>query len=231
MAQIPLFPLHTVLFPGMPISLHIFEERYRQMVARCLEEGGPFGVALLRSGSEVSPDDPWTQRMRAAVGGESAPVPDAVPYAVGTTARIGDSVKLDDGRYYLVANGQRRFRIQGIVQRVPYAVASISFLEETDEPELDAAAAVLRELYSRYWGALANATGQPQEPEALPDGPAQLTYTLAHRLKVSNPRKQRWLEAGSLTRAREIAAVLRAEIALLPAAGPARQSGGAWSWN
>lgn len=232
MPQIPLFPLQTVLFPSTPISLHIFEERYRLMVAHCLENGTPFGVALLRSGSEVDPEDPGARQLRAALGEEPPLSPgEPVPHAVGTTARIGDSVKLEDGRYYLVANGQRRFRIQGIVQRLPYAVASVSLLDETLEPGTELAAGKLRGLYARYWSALATATGQEQSPDALPEDTSQMIYMLAHRLKVSNARKQRWLEADALTRAREIAGVLRAEIALLPAAGPAQSSGATWSWN
>jgi Lon protease-like protein len=103
--KLPLFPLNTVLFPGMPISLHIFEERYRLMIGRCIEQNGPFGVVLIREGREV--------------GGEAA------PYPVGTTAAIGSNVRLDDGRYYLTATGQRRFRIQYFAQRQPYLLASV----------------------------------------------------------------------------------------------------------
>jgi Lon protease-like protein len=208
--QLPLFPLHTVLFPGAPVSLHIFEERYRLMIARCLEHSAPFGVVLIRSGGETSPD--------------------ATPHAVGTSALIGDSVRLEDGRYYLVATGLRRFRIQNIVQRLPYLVAAVSYLPE-EQAGAAGAVSQLRELYARYWATLAAATGQAQQPEPLPDDPLALTYALAHRLKVNNSRKQRWLTADSLTRARELAAVLRAELALLPTAGPAHSAGTAWSWN
>ena len=72
--KLPLFPLQTVLFPGAPILLHIFEERYRLMIGRCLEQNSPFGVVLIRQGTEVDPD--------------------AIPYGVGTTAQIRDSVRL-----------------------------------------------------------------------------------------------------------------------------------------
>src|SRR5689334_2525159 len=106
--KLPIFPLNTVLFPGAPIQLHIFEERYRLMIGRCLEQSSPFGVALLRSGSEVSPDDRWVRRqlelaesfdereigaLKRELGGE------AVPHPVGTTAQIsvGESVRLSDG--------------------------------------------------------------------------------------------------------------------------------------
>src|SRR5215210_2225209 len=102
--KLPLFPLNTVLFPGMPITLHIFEERYRLMIGRCLEQKIPFGVVLIREGSETSAD--------------------ATSYLVGTTAQISDGVRLEDGRYYLVATGQRRFRTQYIVHRQPYSIGT-----------------------------------------------------------------------------------------------------------
>ena len=109
-----------VLFPGAPIQLHIFEERYRLMIGRCLEQNSPFGVALIRSGSEISPDDPWVRRqleladaadelelgaLKRELGGET------VPHSVGTTAQISiaESVRLTDGRYYLVASGSAAF--------------------------------------------------------------------------------------------------------------------------
>ncbi|MFO7169934.1 MAG: LON peptidase substrate-binding domain-containing protein [Chloroflexota bacterium] len=232
--QLPLFPLRTVLFPSAQLSLHIFEERYRLMVGRCLHESSPFGIVLIRSGSEVSPDDPWTQRLRAAAGipEDQMPRSDTVPHAVGTSARISDSVRLEDGRYYLVVVGQRRFRIQHITQRQPYLVAAVSYLPESLSESAAAAAAELRALYDRYWELLSIATGQRYEPEALPEDPLELTYALAQRLNVDNDRKQRWLEADAETRISELLALLRAELALLPGSGPRDVGfGRPWSWN
>lgn len=70
--KLPLFPLNTVLFPGAMIQLHVFEERYRLMVGRCIEQRSPFGVVLLRSGSEVNPNDPWFRQQVEAAGGGDA---------------------------------------------------------------------------------------------------------------------------------------------------------------
>jgi uncharacterized protein len=230
--QLPLFPLQTVLFPGAPLSLHIFEERYRLMIGRCLEESRPFGVVLLRSGSETSADDPVARRIRDRLGQPPlGPSDEPVPHAIGTTARIGDSVRLEDGRYYVVANGQRRFRIRSIVERRPYLVAAVTYLDEPVDAAAAAAAARLRALYTRYWSILAAATGQQPETEELPDDPVALTYTLAHLLKVNNARKQRWLEANTLARATEMARVLSTEIALLPGTGPAAGHGELWTLN
>ena len=212
--KLPLFPLNTVLFPSMPITLHIFEDRYRLMIGRCLEQNVPFGVVLIREGSDVDPN--------------------AIPYLVGTTAQIKESARLDDGRYYLVAIGQRRFRIQYIAQRQPYIVGSASYLPEESGTAVVEPANQLRTLYARYWTALTAATGQQYKPEALPQDVIELTYWMAHRLQVDNVHKQRWLEADVATRLREMSAAIRNELLLLPDAGSdEREHGwtGPGSWN
>jgi Lon protease-like protein len=214
--KLPLFPLkHVVLFPGVPLTLHIFEERYRLMIERCLEQSSPFGVTLIRQGPEV--------------GGE------AVPHSVGTTATIRDSVRLEDGRYYLTAVGQRRFRIQYIAQRQPYLLASVVYLpEDAGGSAVVDQAGELRALYVRYWAALAAATGHRREPEELPENPIELGYWMAQRLQVDNIHKQRWLEADVATRLREMVAAIRSELLLLPSEGADEHERG-WtgpgSWN
>ena len=102
---IPIFPLQTVLFPGMLLPLHIFEERYRQMVRDCMDGDDTFGVTLIRSGSEVG-----------------AP---AVPHEIGTLARIVRLDPLEDGRFFLVALGEERFRIRELRTERPYLQASV----------------------------------------------------------------------------------------------------------
>lgn len=243
--KLPIFPLNTVLFPGASIQLHIFEERYRMMIGRCLEQNTPFGVTLIRSGSEVSPDDPWVRRqleladmaderelgaLKRQLGGET------VPHPVGTTAQInvGESVRLGDGRYYLVAAGQRRFRVQYFVQRQPYLIASVAYLPEESSTAVVEPAEALRRLYARYWAAVGAATGYEPPAETLPDNVVELTYWLAGRLQVENAQKQRWLEADVATRLREISAAIRAELTLLPNAEPGDREGGGsetGSWN
>jgi len=212
--KLPLFPLNTVLFPGMPISLYIFEERYRLMIGRCLDQNAPFGVVLIRDGSEVDSD--------------------AIPHLVGTTAQITESVQMEDGRYYLAATGQRRFRIQYIAQRQPYIVGSISYLPEESGTAVVEPANQLRALYTRYWRALASATGYRHDLEALPDDVIGLTYWMAHRLQIGNAHKQRWLEADLATRLREMTAAINAELLLLPETGSNKRESdwkGPGSWN
>lgn len=212
--QLPLFPLGTILFPGGTLNLHIFEDRYRQMIARCLEQDSLFGVVLIRAGDEV---------IEGRIGARPAE-----PYAVGTIAQISANVRLEDGRYLLTATGQGRFRTQYVIQNAPYLVASVVELPEDHPAEATPLADELRELYGRYWQALAAATGAPVQAEELPSDPARMAYQLADRLRVADDRKQRWLETDLLTRLREISAELRAELSLLPPAGKGKASKG-WS--
>src|SRR6266516_6539957 len=104
--EIPLFPLNTVLFPGMPLPLHIFEPRYREMIGLCSTEDRPFGVVLIREGVEV---------------GEPA-----VPFEVGTMARIIGVDRMPDGRMNIITVGTRRFRLLGYTtEKKPYIVGDV----------------------------------------------------------------------------------------------------------
>ena len=200
--QLPLFPLSTILFPGATINLHIFEERYKEMIGRCLAEHSPFGVVLIQAGDEVEEGRLGTRP--------------AEPCTVGTAAEISANVRLEDGRFLLTAIGRERFRILSVLQRAPYLIASVADLPEVVVPGALVAAELLRATYARYWQAVAIATGVPVEPEELPEEPMALAYQLADRLQVALTRKQHWLESSLITRLREITADLRAELALMP---------------
>lgn len=212
--QLPLFPLGTVLFPGGTLNLHIFEERYRQMIGRCLEQRSPFGVVLLREGDEV-------------IEGRAVTRPVA-PYTIGTVAQISANVRLDDGRYLLTATGQQRFRIRAITQPAPYLVATVDLLPDPEEASAAPIAADLRAAYERYWQAMHLATGVPLEAEELSGNPVEMSYQLADRIQIEPARKQQWLEADVVDRLTAIAAEIRAELALLPAAGK-RKANDSWS--
>ncbi len=124
--QIPLFPLHTVLAPGIALPLHVFEDRYRLMVRRCLEASAPFGVVLIREGSEVAPVD-GTARELAIAG-------------VGTFAEIREASRYPDGRWDLLAVGTGRFVVREVrSDSEPYLVAEVD--PYPDQPETGASAA------------------------------------------------------------------------------------------
>jgi len=106
-----------VLCPGVALPLHIFEERYRLMIERCLERDEPFGVVLLREGREVGP-------LRGQVA------------AVGTTAVIRRAGSYPDGRLDILTVGQQRFRLEGVDSvSEPYLLGRVSLLEEPTGPE------------------------------------------------------------------------------------------------
>lgn len=209
-----LFPLHLVLFPGATLPLHIFEERYREMIDRCIRLEQPFGVVLIREGS--------------AEGG-----PSAEPYDIGTTAVIQNVVKLPDGRMLLAAVGDRRFRIVQIVQHEPYLVANVEYL--TDEMTADAVETSdqVRTLYSKHRDALAHATGVAQQMDELPDDPLALSYQLSSQFRVIDYSKQQLLEADLEDRLAAIADALDRELHLLPqeSQGPLPTSTGPWTLN
>src|SRR6266566_2925082 len=111
--ELPLFPLNTVLCPGIALPLHVFEDRYRALVRHCLDTTSPFGVVLIREGREVGP---------AAVSFRG----------VGTIAEIRDAGRHEDGRFDLLVVGTRRFGIRRMVDAPqPYLVADVDILEET----------------------------------------------------------------------------------------------------
>jgi Lon protease-like protein len=110
--ELPLFPLHAVLCPGVALPLHVFEERYRLMVERCVETSTPFGVVLIREGRETGPLDGRISR-------------------VGTTAEIREVGRYPDGRFDLMTVGGRRFRIETLTDsEEPYLIADIRYLRE-----------------------------------------------------------------------------------------------------
>jgi Lon protease-like protein len=238
--ELPLFPLHTVLCPGVALPLHIFEPRYRAMVARCLEEGSPFGIVLIRDGREVG-------------GGPTSIA------TVGTVAEIREAGKFSDGRYELLVVGSRRFRIESVtVGREPYLVGQVDEIPEAvGDP---ATARMLTEMvtqrFVRYLTLLQPAEGEdadeldvrveveleddPDAPRAglgpseetplddrdpleaiarraaIPDDPTILSYLLSGIIQVDQPRRQELLEAETTeVRLRELLRLIDREVVLL----------------
>src|SRR6266566_3545395 len=103
--ELPLFPSDVVLFPGVVLPLHIFEPRYREMIADCRRRKKPFGVVLARPGSLPLLEE---------------------PYPVGTMAEIRELDQLEDGRYILMAIGVQRFRILSQHRERPYLSGLVS---------------------------------------------------------------------------------------------------------
>ncbi len=175
--ELPLFPLGMVLFPGAPLPLHIFEERYKTMIGNCLERNEPFGVVLIKEGREVG--DP------------------AEPFPTGTTARVLRSELLDEGRMNIMTKGERRFVISEVTRQVPYLVGLVRYL---DEPVGDGVAELMTELDEEYralvQGLTALAGGYASQVE-MPEDPVELSYSIAASLNIQPLVRQSLLEATS----------------------------------
>jgi Lon protease-like protein len=173
--RLRLFPLNTVLFPGAVLNLHVFEERYRTMIAECLDAGEAFGVVLIRDGREAGD-------------------PDVTPYDVGTTAEIAEVTPLPAGRYYISTTGKRRFRIAQIVSREPFLSAEVEFLDEdVDDPGIDELTLRVRGEFSEYVRLLVAFSGRASEVE-IPADPVDASYVVGDALQVADALKQRLLE-------------------------------------
>lgn len=108
LASLPLFPLGEVLYPGERLPLHIFEDRYRTMVARCLEGSEPFGIVLFDDGKMAN---------------------------VGCTARIAEvTARYEDGKMDILVRGEQRFRVGEIRQEFAYLTADVELLDDPEEP-------------------------------------------------------------------------------------------------
>jgi uncharacterized protein len=171
--EIPLFPLNTVLFPGGPLPLRIFEPRYIDMVRRCMHEGSSFGVVLIASGPEA--------------GG---PVENTAP--VGTSARIVDFFPMPDGLLGIYCLGERKFRLlKRRRQSDGLNLGEILWLPE--EPALELPTEYQR--LGRLIGKLLPELGELYEAvEPHLDDAAWVGYRLAEVLPVSSSDKQEWLE-------------------------------------
>jgi len=166
----PLFPLGTVLFPGLVLPLHIFEERYRQLVRDLLDEPEPqeFGVIAIRKGRETGVD------------GVSA------LHEIGCTARLRRVEQHEDGRCELVTVGTQRFRLLGLDHSRPYLRGAIEPLTEETGDEAAAALAVqaVQRTFREYLDALATRGAARISVPDLPDEPVLLSYLVAASMIV-----------------------------------------------
>lgn len=172
--ELRLFPLQTVLFPGMPLPLQVSEERYRQLVSECVDASEPFGVALIRESEEV---------------GEAA-----APHPLGTTARI-ESVGTDEaGRLALRTVGERRFRIVRLHHDRPYLWADVEY--PVDEVAAISASIVeqARERYAALVQLRLAAGGEYQRHVPTPDRAGELADAIGAMLRSPAEELQRLLE-------------------------------------
>jgi Lon protease-like protein len=173
---LPLFPLGSVLYPGLVLPLHIFEERYRQLVRDLLAGPEPqrFGVIAIREGRETG------------VAGISA------LHEVGCTATLRQVEEYDDGRFDLITVGTQRFRLVELDDSQAYLQGEVDLLEEATGDEADAglAARAVQEAFRGYLQALASRGATNISVPELPDEPVLLSYVVAASIIVELPDKQ-----------------------------------------
>jgi len=178
--RLPLFPLGSVLFPGLVLPLHIFEPRYRQLVEDLLAGPEPrrFGVIAIRRGRETGVD------------GVTA------LYETGCTAVLRQVERLADGRFDLVAVGAERFRLGELADPAPYLSAMVELLPDDVGDSAEAALAVraVQQLFRTYLDLLAERGGVRVTVPDLPDEPVLLSHLVAAAVVVDLPDKQRLLE-------------------------------------
>ena len=190
--ELPLFPLNTVLFPSLPLPLHIFEERYKLMIGTCVVTDNLFGVCLIKEGVEV--------------GGP------AEPFEIGTVARIAEVERLPDGRMNLMTFGTQRFRLDEVIQREPYLVGRVVVLEPGAEPSADELVTDVADRLLRYLREVRGAARLPDRSELLADVD-RLTYLAAATLGLPARERQSFLEVDSaVDRLQQARDLLRREI-------------------
>jgi Lon protease-like protein len=203
-ALLPLFPLGTVLLPGLLLPLEIFEPRYRELVTELVDlpegERREFGVVAIRHGRETGPDRPEL-------------------HDVGCTAVLRRVESHPDGRYSLVTVGGSRFTVRSVDESSrPYLVGEVTYLaDEAGDAELAAAAVpVVQALLREYTQKLSESRAMEIRLPDLPDDPVMLSYLVAAAVVPDIVQRQALLAApDALSRLRAEQTLLRRELALL----------------
>lgn len=201
---LPLFPLGTVLVPGLVLPLQLFEPRYLQLMADLLElpeDERRFGVVTIKDGHEVGEEG-----VRAL-------------HAVGTTAELVSHTERPDGMIEIVTTGGRRFALGVLDHGLPYLRGEVELLAE-DDGDPDEAALLARGVAGRfadYLAALASVQGATvTAPDQLPDDPGVLSYLVTATVLVDHAVKQQLLATPATTdRLRAQLRLLRVESTLM----------------
>jgi uncharacterized protein len=195
--DIPLFPLDAVLFPGTVQPLHIFEDRYKEMIRFCLDNTKPFGVVW---------DQPGIGETLEGLA------------VIGTSAAIVHVEPLDEGRMNILAVGKSRFRLLAVFHDQPYLMGQVQSYPFRVEQQVRAAAleARLREYFRAYAPVLAEATGVELRLGDWPDGAPAAAVVAAIALQVPLDDKQRLLAQPTIDQllAAEIAMFRREQVLL-----------------
>jgi Lon protease-like protein len=211
--QLPHFPLHTVVFPHLPLPIHVFEERYRAMATDLVADESPYAgrfvVSMITDGPEV--------------GGDASTQP------IGTICEVRSAERFPDGRWVLLAVGIGRARLGSIDRTGPYALVEADPVDEPAGDGADSMLAPAQRALDRYMATVkrfvvraasvgnasqetadvAASLDQVLKPIQLPDDPVAASYAIGGLLQIELSRKQHLLELP------DAASRLRAELELL----------------
>jgi uncharacterized protein len=209
---LPLFPLGTVLFPGLVLPLHVFEPRYRRLVRDLVDapkgQYGEFGVVAIRRGWEVERDPQGGSPLSAGTS--------LTLYEVGCTAEIRQLTEHPDGRYDLVTVGRRRFRVLRVrPSETPYLTAEVDWLPDgAGEPRR--AVELAERVHAAFQQYLRLMRRDGEASEQLPEDPTVLSHLVAATASLTLDDRQRLLaEPDTISRLKAELRVLRREASLL----------------
>ena len=223
--RLPLFPLNSVLFPGLVLPLNVFEERYRAMMRDLLktpeDEPRRFAVVAIRDGHEVAPTAPGLPDQTAlpergpAAGFGTEPL--KAFHGTGCIADAATIRERADGTFEVLATGTTRVKLVSVDASGPYLVAELEELPEERGEEAGALAEGVLRAFRAYQKRLAGARERSlTSGSELPDEPAVVSYLVAAAMMLDTPTKQRLLQApDTASRLRDELKVLRAETAII----------------
>ncbi|WP_089101058.1 LON peptidase substrate-binding domain-containing protein [Streptomyces hyaluromycini] len=223
--RLPLFPLNSVLFPGLVLPLNVFEERYRAMMRDLLktpeEEPRRFAVVAIRDGHEVAPSapgmpDPTAQPDRGPAAG-FGPDPLKSLHRVGCVADAATIRERANGTFEVLATGTNRVRLLSVDSSGPFLTAELEQLSEEQGDEAGALAEGVLRAFRQYQKRLAGARERSLSSGVdLPDEPSVVSYLVAAAMMHDIPTKQRLLQApDTASRLRDELKLLRSETAII----------------
>jgi len=223
--RLPLFPLNSVLFPGLVLPLNIFEERYRAMMRELLktpeDESRRFAVVTIRDGHEVAttspglPDQTAVPERGPAAGFGDDPI--KAFHGVGCIADAATVRERPDGTFEVLATGTTRVRLLSVDASGPFLTAELEELVEDPGDEAGALAEGVLRSFRQYQKRLAGARERSLSSGAdLPDEPSVVSYLVAAAMMLDTPTKQRLLQAPDIaSRLRDELKLLRSETSII----------------
>ncbi|WP_128377703.1 LON peptidase substrate-binding domain-containing protein [Streptomyces cavernae] len=223
--RLPLFPLNSVLFPGLVLPLNVFEERYRAMMRELLktpeDEPRRFAVVAIRDGHEVAPSapgmpDPTTAVQRGPAAGFGDDPVNAF-HEVGCIADAATIREREDGTFEVLATGTTRVRLRSVDASGEFLTAELEELPEDPGDEAGALAEGVLRAFRQYQKRLAGARERSLSTGTeLPDEPSVVSYLVAAAAMLDVPSKQRLLQApDTASRLRDELKLLRTETAII----------------